>query len=212
MMANIPRTSINEANLHLHALQQRVWELENTAKDQRTRLLSHDSALKQLTTEITVRKDAEIKALQDCLQASEQKNIMLEELLKEREAYTGQLQDQCRVLDRIMSYRPALEGIIETMSTAAVRSGSATDSGFCASDGYENLFCTDTEKSPEQIYIGSSNNAAAVRRIAKIAQKQVGRQKQFSISEDEDEVAENLRAERRRNSLRESLKDKEVYL
>ncbi|XP_064606713.1 uncharacterized protein LOC135471414 [Liolophura sinensis] len=193
----VSRSSIEEANKHLHALHSRVQQLEQTISKQNETITVKDEEMAYKLHEMSELKEAEITELTAKLITAKEKVKSVENMLREKDQQIHKLQERCRILDRVMGYQPVLENLLTTLASG----GSLSDSGISAS---ETPMDDHTHHVKSHGYKGS-----AIRRMAKNFNSHAGRKKQFSISEDDDE---DQNADTEGDSSDDKTTERELYL
>lgn len=112
------KSSIREANDHLHALYQRISELENTVKEQASALMHRDELNQANVKEAVRKKDLEISELHKTMAASEAKVQKLVTQNKEKDAQIERLKAKTQLLEDACDNLPALESCLWTLKQA----------------------------------------------------------------------------------------------
>ena len=211
----VSRTGIEEANKHIQALNGRIYELENIAKEQHNALIAKDSFIQTKIQELMA-QDRKIKELSERLNSAYKevkdqsfKISSLESDISEKDLHILKLEEQNDKMKTLLSLLPELNAVMDKINltykdvldddTANFQSQEETsESNSAADDGNTNaLMPEDSHTDNETLgFSAMAHNLVKTQRLQK-----------FSISEDDldDRSLDS-------SPLQQKSLDKEFYL
>ncbi|XP_019406201.1 PREDICTED: vimentin-type intermediate filament-associated coiled-coil protein [Crocodylus porosus] len=150
-MSAPPALQIREANAHLAALHGRLAELERrlgaaegTVRGQAESLIRKDAELRAALEDLQAAKDREIAALQERLSSSEETIQKLLNQIQEKDDLILQLKHRSQLLTKICRSRPALDNLLSYMAEGEQLSsfpGSQSSSNSPIHEGLQETDC-----------------------------------------------------------------------
>lgn len=115
----LSRTSIQEANKHLHAMHERIASLENTIQHQNQTLIDRDLMYQEQFQQLHASKGAENQTLhskiKDVERDSMEKDKLLEvqkQLAEAKDIKINDLEEKVDILNQILTFLPTLKSMV----------------------------------------------------------------------------------------------------
>lgn len=178
----VTRTSIQEANRHLHAMHQRISALETTVQHQNQTLLERDGVFQHQINELTLSKEDEILKLKNNVQTLQMslntKNLEVQDLQQQvdhKDLKIKMLTDAVHMAQSLAQHIPNLHAVIQTIES--LKSSNVQDNGL--------QFSAEKSRLIESNYNLHENDE----NISSMARHYSGtnRNRNFSISEEDEE-------------------------